>query len=75
MEATLISHKKKILAPKLRFKGFNEEWKGVKLGLIGTTNGGLTYSPNDVVENEKSGTLVLRSSNVQNDQMSFHDNV
>ncbi|MBK8608899.1 MAG: restriction endonuclease subunit S [Chitinophagaceae bacterium] len=70
-----ILHKKKLLAPKLRFKEFNESWKSVKLGDIGSTNGGLTYSPNDVVEDENKGVLVLRSSNVQDGMISFHDNV
>ncbi|MCF7504087.1 restriction endonuclease subunit S [Vibrio sp. L3-7] len=36
---------------------------------------GLTYSPDDVVDNSDEGTLVLRSSNVQNKQLAFEDNV
>jgi type I restriction enzyme S subunit len=39
-----------------------EDWEVVKLGDIGQTIIGLTYSPNDVAS---FGTLVLRSSNVQ----------
>ncbi|HUH74671.1 MAG TPA: restriction endonuclease subunit S [Chitinophagales bacterium] len=49
-----------------------EDWEVKKLGEIGEGIIGLTYSPNDV---SKSGTLVLRSSNVQNGQLSFKDNV
>lgn len=35
---------------------------------------GLTYSPHDKVE-EGLGTLVLRSSNIQNNKLCFEDNV
>ena len=35
---------------------------------------GLTYSPDDIVD-EGEGTLVLRSSNVQNKKLVFNDNV
>lgn len=49
-----------------------EDWEVVSLGDIGETIIGLTYSPNDVVEH---GTLVLRSSNVQNGKLSYKDNV
>jgi len=49
-----------------------EDWEVKKLGEIGDGIIGLTYSPNDV---RKNGTLVLRSSNVQNGQLSFKDNV
>jgi len=49
-----------------------ENWKVKQLGEIGEGIIGLTYSPNDV---RKTGILVLRSSNVQNGQLSFKDNV
>jgi len=49
-----------------------EDWKVVELGGIGKNLIGLTYSPNDVVE---YGTLVLRSSNVQNNKLAFKNNV
>lgn len=49
-----------------------EDWEVVKLGEIGQTVIGLTYSPKDVSE---FGTLVLRSSNVQNGKLAYHDNV
>ncbi|MGL5935363.1 MAG: restriction endonuclease subunit S, partial [Cetobacterium sp.] len=42
------------------------------LGEIGEIISGLTYSPNDVVE---EGILVLRSSNVQDRTLKFEDNV
>ena len=40
-----------------------EEWEVKRLGDIGEVINGLTYSPKDV---NLEGTLVLRSSNVQN---------
>ena len=50
-----------------------EEWEVKKLGNIGSSTIGLTYSPKDVVH--KEGTLVLRSSNIKNGKLSFQDNV
>ena len=49
-----------------------EDWEVVTLGDIGQTVIGLTYSPNDVAD---FGTLVLRSSNVQNAKLAYADNV
>lgn len=49
-----------------------EDWEVINLGDIGNCVIGLTYSPNDV---SKFGTLVLRSSNVQNGQLAYKDNV
>jgi restriction endonuclease S subunit len=49
-------------------------WEVKRLKLIGENIGGLTYSPDDVLEDE-SGTLVLRSSNIQNGKFSKKDNV
>ena len=67
----------KIFAQELRFKGDNgnefPDWERKKLGNLGECFIGLTYSPNDVVES--NGTLVLRSSNVQNGRLAFEDNV
>jgi type I restriction enzyme, S subunit len=48
------------------------EWDAKALGEIGDSLIGLTYRPSDV---RKSGTLVLRSSNVQNGTLCFDDNV
>lgn len=45
-------------------------WKWVRLGQIGFTNIGLTYSPKDVAEN---GTPVLRSTNIQNNKIDLND--
>ncbi len=59
--------------PKLRFKEFSGEWGESKLGDIGSTNSGLTYSPNNVMDS--NGHLVLRSSNIQNGMISYLDNV
>lgn len=47
-----------------------ENWKWVRLGAIGLTHIGLTYSPKDISEN---GTIVLRSSNIQNSNMDYQD--
>lgn len=49
-----------------------EDWEVVKLSEIGDTIIGLTYSPKDVSD---FGTLVLRSSNIQNNQLSYENNV
>jgi type I restriction enzyme S subunit len=47
-----------------------ESWKWVRLGKIGYTNIGLTYNP----QNQTSdGTIVLRSSNIQDGQMDYED--
>jgi type I restriction enzyme S subunit len=47
-----------------------ENWKWVKLGEIGYTNIGLTYSP----QNQTSdGTIVLRSNNIRDGQMDYED--
>lgn len=45
-------------------------WEWVRLGDIGETNIGLTYSPNNVKE---TGIPVLRSSNIQNGILDFTD--
>jgi type I restriction enzyme, S subunit len=49
-----------------------EDWDAVPLGSIGESLIGLTYAPAEV---RNSGILVLRSSNIQNDELSFEDNV
>ena len=50
------------------------EWEVKKLGELGEILNGLTYSPKDIVD-ENEGILVLRSSNIQNDNLVFDDNV
>lgn len=47
-----------------------EDWDVKHLLEVGVPLQGLTYSPRDVCE---SGTLVLRSSNIQNSKLSFED--
>lgn len=47
-----------------------DSWKWVRLGTIGYTNIGLTYDPKDV---SSDGTIVLRSSNIQNGRMDYSD--
>ena len=49
-----------------------EDWGCVKMGEVGNTIIGLTYSPKDVAD---YGTLVLRSSNVQKNQLAYENNV
>ena len=51
-----------------------EHWELKRLKYLGDAIIGLTYDPSDVVD-EGEGTLVLRSSNVQNEQIVFDDNV
>lgn len=51
-----------------------EHWAVKRLRHVGEAIIGLTYSPTDVV-NEGDGTLVLRSSNIQNGKLAFGDNV
>ena len=62
--------------PNLRFRLTNAmdfpDWEFKKLGDIGEIINGLTYSPNDI---DEAGILVLRSSNIQNRNLSFEDNV
>lgn len=48
------------------------DWECSTLGSIGRGIIGLTYAPSDVSDH---GTLVLRSSNVQKDQITYDDNV
>ncbi|BDP34254.1 TPA: restriction endonuclease subunit S [Vibrio parahaemolyticus] len=50
-------------------------WQIKRLKYLGEAIIGLTYSPDDVVDSEDEGTLVLRSSNVQNKALAFDDNV
>jgi restriction endonuclease S subunit len=52
-----------------------KHWSVTKLKFIGDAIGGLTYAPNNVVEDETKGILVLRSSNIQNGKLSLLDNV
>ena len=51
-----------------------EHWKLIKMKHKGDVIIGLSYSPEDIVD-EGEGTLVMRSSNVQGGKPSFLDNV
>ena len=51
--------------PRIRFKGFAEDWEQRKLNDLVTIRRGLTYKPSDIAEN---GIRVLRSSNIDEDQ-------
>ncbi len=55
-------------------KSIPEHWEIKKLKYLGRSFIGLTYSPDDVVD-EGQGILVLRSSNVQNKKITFDSNV
>lgn len=55
----------------MRFPRFSDPWKKFALGDIGTSLIGLTYSPNDVVQ--ENGIIVLRSSNIQEGALDFND--
>ena len=57
--------------PNLRFPEFSGEWERKKLGDIGTTLIGLTYSPQDVVTSD--GIIVLRSSNIKGGLLDYTD--
>lgn len=49
-----------------------EDWSMKRFKYLGIYRNGLTYKPEDMVD---TGTLVLRSSNIQNGQIVFDDNV
>ena len=51
-----------------------EHWKLLKLKYVGESFIGLTYNPSELVD-EGEGTLVLRSSNIQNGKFTLDDNV
>jgi type I restriction enzyme, S subunit len=48
------------------------DWSVKPLRTVGEALIGLTYAPSNV---RSYGTLVLRSSNIQNDELAFEDNV
>ena len=70
LEKMFPKHSEKI--PEVRFKGFTDDWEQRKLTDFVEFYSGQTYSPLNVQEN---GTLVLRSSNVQNGEISKDDSV
>lgn len=58
--------------PAMRFRGFEYEWEKRRLDDFVDFFSGLTYTPNDV---QKTGTLVLRSSNINDGKIVDADNV
>lgn len=58
--------------PNIRFANFHDEWEQCKLGEIVIFFSGLTYSPENVKD---KGTLVLRSSNIKNNNIVSADDV
>lgn len=51
-----------------------EHWAVKRIKYVGKAENGLTYAPNDICD-DTEGTLVLRSSNIQNGKLAFDDNV
>jgi type I restriction enzyme S subunit len=50
-------------------------WRLLRVKNVGRALIGLTYNPDDVVDEADEGTLVLRSGNVQDGRFDFRDNV
>ncbi len=65
-----INYTKNVFENFLHSKMNNPDWELVKLPEISTYFNGLTYKPSDVSD---SGLIVLRSSNIQNDNLDFND--
>ncbi|MBP1862191.1 restriction endonuclease subunit S [Rhizobium herbae] len=61
-----------LLSGRKRLPGYRGEWKNLPLSKVGEVLNGLTYAPSDV---RSDGILVLRSSNIQEEALSFKDNV
>lgn len=57
--------------PKVRFKGFEWEWKKVPFRSLVTFYRGLTYTPSNI---RQKGTRVLRSSNINDGFLELSDN-
>ncbi|MGV3204167.1 restriction endonuclease subunit S [Limosilactobacillus reuteri] len=66
----MAKEKKKV--PNLRFKGFTDDWEQRKLGDVVNFFSGLTYHPSDV---KNKGYFVIRSSNIQNNQIVSADDI
>ncbi|WGE52804.1 restriction endonuclease subunit S [Actinobacillus equuli] len=67
----IINGEERCIADEIPFD-IPENWCWVRLGKIGETNIGLTYTPNDVV---LEGTIVLRSGNIQNGKIDVSSDV
>ena len=66
----IIDGKERCIADEVPFE-IPESWCWCKLGELGETNIGLTYKPSDKTDN--NGTLVLRSSNIQNGLINYNN--
>lgn len=51
-----------------------EHWEVKRLKYLGSARNGLTYTPSDITSPD-TGILVLRSSNIQNNELEFSDTV
>ena len=56
--------------PEIRFAGFTGDWEQRKYSDIATTRRGLTYKPDNIVDD---GKRVLRSSNINEDTFEIHN--
>lgn len=78
LEAQKSGLMKQLFTQEVRFQNTDgtsyPDWEETKLSDICDFLQGLTYSPSDVTD-DGSGTLVLRSSNVQNQKIVYDDNV
>ncbi|WP_341718832.1 restriction endonuclease subunit S [Micromonospora sp. FIMYZ51] len=52
-----------------------QHWQIVRIKNVGRALIGLTYAPEDVVDEGEGGTLVLRAGNIQNGRLALGDNV
>lgn len=68
----MIERSKCMNVPEIRFNDSQSEWSKKNFLSEVSIYSGLTYSPNDI---RTQGTLVLRSSNVQEGNVSLNDNV
>lgn len=90
-EITLLEEYKKSVITEAVTKGLNPDaemknsgiewigeipkhWKVLRIKNVGEYRNGLTYKPTDLTD-ENTGTLVLRSSNIQDGKISLNDNV
>ena len=56
--------------PKIRFKGFTDDWEQREYSDIAATRRGLTYKPSDITD---GGKRVLRSSNINENNFEIHN--
>ncbi len=52
-----------------------DNWRIIRIKNVARAVIGLTYGPENVVEAEQGGTLVLRAGNIQGGRLAFEDNV